>query len=134
MLLYPVTDTHTKTETYQTFRDGPYLAEKMMDWMIAAFLPRPDDRRTALASPLSFAPDEVLAKFPPTTVFISGADPLIGEGEGFGHRLQALGVDTAILKADGQIHDFALLEPVRGSGTARAVVQLAALKLRQAFE
>ena len=95
VLLYPVTDTHAKSETYKTFEHGPYLAEKTMDWMISAFLPNEADRRTALASPLAFAPDEVLAKFPPTTIFVSGADPLIGEGEAFGRRLQQLGVDTA---------------------------------------
>ena len=102
ILLYPVTDTHVKTETYKTFRDGPYLAEKTMDWMIDAFLPNADDRRLPLTSPLTFAPDEELAKFPPTTIFVSGADPLIEEGEAFGHRLQKLGVDAAVLKADGQ--------------------------------
>jgi acetyl esterase len=133
VLLYPVTDTHSKSETYKTFRDGPYLTEKTMDWMIGAFLPKEEDRRTALASPLAFASDEVLAKFPPTTIILSGADPLIGEGEAFGHRLQSLGVDTAILKAEGVIHDFVLLEPIRNSATPRAVTELAALKLLQAI-
>jgi acetyl esterase len=132
VLLYPVTDTNKKSETYKTFRDGPYLSEKTMDWMIAAFLPNPDDRRLPLTSPLEFAPDEVLSKFPPTTIFVSGADPLIGEGVAFGHRLQKLGVDAAVIRADGQIHDYALLEPTRKSATARAVVELASLKLKQA--
>ncbi|RMZ89784.1 hypothetical protein DV736_g2993, partial [Chaetothyriales sp. CBS 134916] len=132
VLLYPVTDTHSKSETYEAFQNGPYLAEKTMDWMINAFLPNESDRRSALASPLVFAPDDVLAKFPPTTIFVSGADPLIGEGEAFGHRLQKLGVDTAILKAEGVIHDYALLAPIRNSATPRAVTELAALKLLKA--
>ena len=132
VLLYPVTDTHSKSETYRTFRDGPYLTEKTMDWMIEAFLPKKEDRSTALASPLVFAPDEILAKFPPTTIFLSGADPLIGEAEAFGHRLQRLGVDTAILKAEGVIHDYVMLEPIRHSATPRAVTEFAALKLLQA--
>ncbi|KAH7018390.1 alpha/beta hydrolase fold-domain-containing protein [Microdochium trichocladiopsis] len=132
VLLYPVTDTHSKSETYKTFRDGPYLTEKTMDWMIEAFLPKKEDRATALASPLTFAPDEVLAKFPPTTIFLSGADPLIGEAEAFGHRLQKLGVDTAILKAEGVVHDYVMLEPLRHAATPRAVTEFAALKLLQA--
>lgn len=133
VLLYPVTDTNKKSETYTTYRDGPYLAEKTMDWMIDAFLPNKDDRRLPLTSPLEFAPDDFLSKFPPTTIFVSGADPLIGEGEAFGHRLQQLGVDAAVLKADGQIHDYALLEPVRHSPTARAVVEFASVKLSKAL-
>ncbi|KAM3537761.1 hypothetical protein ARSEF1564_009316 [Beauveria bassiana] len=108
VLLYPVTDTHAKSETYKQFQTGPYLEEKTMDWMINAFLPKQSDRRNALASPLAFATDEVLAKFPPTTIFVSGADPLIGEGEAFGRRLQQLGVDAAILKAEGVIHDYVI--------------------------
>lgn len=133
VLLYPVTDTHSKSKTYQTFQNGPYLSEKTMDWMIPAFLPNEEDRKLPLTSPLQFAPDEVLSKFPPTTIFLSGADPLIGEGEAFGHRLQQLGVDAAVLRADGQVHDFAMLAPIRGSPTARAVVELASAKLLKAF-
>lgn len=132
VLLYPVTDTSAKSATYKEFQNGPYLTEKTMDWMIGAFLPNEADRRSALASPLKFAPDDVLSKFPPTTIFVSGADPLIGEGEAFGHRLQQLGVDTAILKAEGVIHDYVLLEPVRNTATPRAVTEFAALKLLKA--
>ncbi|KAM0298234.1 hypothetical protein HYE67_001273 [Fusarium culmorum] len=133
VLFYPVTDTDSKSETYTTFKDGPYLSEKTMDWMIPAFLPNEEDRKLPLTSPLQFAPDEVLSKFPPTTIFVSGADPLIGEGEAFGHRLQQLGVDASVIKADGQVHDFVMLAPIRESPTARAVVELAALKLLKAF-
>ncbi|PHH83884.1 hypothetical protein CDD83_2860 [Cordyceps sp. RAO-2017] len=133
VLLYPLTTTHKKSETYKMFRDGPYLSEKTLDWMIAAFLPKAEDRRLPLTSPLEFAPDEVLAKFPPTTIFLSGADPLIGEGEEFGHRLQGLGVDAAILQAYGQVHDYALLKPIRSSATAQGVVELSALRLRRAI-
>lgn len=132
VLLYPVTDTHSKSETYTTFKNGPYLTEKTMDWMINAFLPNESDRRGPLTSPLKFAPDDVLERFPPTTIFVSAADPLIGEGEAFGRRLQKLGVDAAILKAEGVVHDYVMLEPVRNAATPRAVTELAALKLRKA--
>jgi acetyl esterase/lipase len=102
-----------------------------MDWMIGAFLPNEEDRRNALTSPLKYASDEELSKFPPTTVFLTGADPLIGEGLAFGLRLQKAGVETAILTADGQIHDYVMLEPIRGAATAKAVVELAALHLKR---
>lgn len=104
-----------------------------MDWMIPAFLPNVADRKLPLTSPLSFAADDLLAKFPPTTIFVAAADPLIGEGEAFGHRLQSLGVEAAVIKADGQVHDFVMLEPIRGSATARAVVELASTKLKNAL-
>jgi acetyl esterase/lipase len=132
-LFYPVTDTNEKSETYKIYKEGPYLSEHTMDWMIDAFLPNKEDRQNALTSPLKYASDEVLSKFPPTTVFLSAADPLIGEGEAFGRRLQKAGVETAIIKAEGQIHDYVMLEPIRTTATAKAVVELAALHLRKAL-
>ncbi|OQD88421.1 hypothetical protein PENANT_c004G00853 [Penicillium antarcticum] len=131
ILFYPVTDTAEKSETYRIYQDGPYLTERTMDWMIGAFLPNEEDRRNALSSPLKYATDKELSSFPPTTVFLSGADPLIGEGRAFGLRLQKAGVETAILTADGQIHDYVMLEPIRGTTTAKAVVELAALHLKK---
>lgn len=56
VLLYPVTDTHSKSETYKTYKDGPYLSEKTMDWMIPAFLPNEEERKLPLTSPLSVRP------------------------------------------------------------------------------
>lgn len=133
ILFYPVTDTSNKSSTYEEFRDGPYLSEKVLDWMLEAFLPNPQDRRNALTSPLSFASDKELSLFPPTTVFVAGADPLIKEGEAFGNRLQNVGVETAILKADGLIHDYMMLEAVRQSPTAKAVLDLATSQLKRAL-
>lgn len=133
-LFYPVTDTSIKTETYKTFRDGPYLSEMTMDWMIGAFLPNEADRKNTLTSPLTYASNETLAKFPPTTIFVSGADPLIGEGEQFGQRLSDAGVDCAVLQAKGQVHDYVMLQPIRKSGAARAAVELASLRLKNALQ
>ncbi|KAH7028445.1 vegetative specific protein H5 [Macrophomina phaseolina] len=133
ILFYPVTDTRIKMESYETFKDGPFLPVETMDWMIDAFLPNKKDRETALASPLSFLADEVLSKFPPTTIFLSDMDPLIDEGRAFGHRLQKVGVDAAVIRAEGQIHAFVLAKPIRQSAAARAMVELAACKMRKAF-
>lgn len=70
---------------------------------------------------------------PPTLIVVAGADPLQEEGKLFGHLLQSAGVETAVLQADGQIHDFVMLEATRVSETARAVVELAGLRLRKAL-
>lgn len=134
VLFYPVTDTHEKLGSYETFREGPFLHSDTMDWMIDAFLPDKKDRETALASPLAFLPDEVLAKFPPTTLIQSTVDLLLDEGLAFGYRLQKAGVDAAIIKAEGQMHAFVLLKALRDTPTARAMMDLAAHKLRSALQ
>jgi acetyl esterase/lipase len=133
VIFNPVTDTQIRMQSYETYKDGPFLSAASMEWMIDSFLPDPSDRKTALGSPLSFAPDEVLSRFPPTTVFVGDVDPLVDEGKAFGRRLQKLGVDAAVIQADGQMHGFMLVEPLRYNPTARAVVEFAALKMRKAF-
>jgi acetyl esterase len=133
VLFNPVTQTHAKTGSYETYKDGPFLPAATLDWMIDAFLPNKSDRKTALASPLAFASDEMLGRFPPTTVFVGAVDPLVDEGKAFGRRLQRLGVDAAVIQADGQMHAFVLVQAIRNSPAARAIVEFAALKMRKAF-
>lgn len=133
VLFYPVTDTHKKLSSYETFKDGPFLLADTMDWMIAAFLPEKKDRQTALASPLSFLSDHILSRFPPTTVFLPAVDPLLDEGMEFGKRFQKAGVDAAVIRAEGEMHAFVLLKAIRDSPTARAVMDLTALRLRTAL-
>jgi acetyl esterase len=66
-------------------------------------------------------------------IVVSGVDPLQDEGKHFGHVLQEAGVDIAVFQADGQVHDFVMLEPTRTSPTAKAAVELAAYKLKKAL-
>lgn len=133
LLFNPVTDTHKKMPSYETFKDGPFLTADSMDWMIDAFLPDKKDRQTALASPLTFLPDEVLAKFPPTTIIVASVDPLLDEALAFGARLQNAGIETSIIRAEGQVHAFVVLNPLRDSPTAKSIMELVSLKLRTAL-
>ncbi|KAF5229930.1 hypothetical protein FAUST_10094 [Fusarium austroamericanum] len=133
VLWAPVTVTHKKLGSYTTFAQAPFLTEDSMDWMIDSFLPNPKDRETALASPLTHLSDKVLAQFPPTIIFLSTVDPLHDEGVAFGHRLQENGVDASIIKAEGQMHAFCLVKALRDGPTARAVMEMAALRLKRIF-
>jgi acetyl esterase/lipase len=133
VLWAPVTATHTEYPSYKTYGDAPFLPAVTMQWMINTFIPNKADRETALASPLAFLPDEVLCRFPPTAIFLSTVDPLVDEGVAFGHRLQALGVDAAVIKAEGQLHGFCLVKDLREGPTAKAVMDLAALRLCRIF-
>ncbi|KAH7209952.1 NADP-dependent oxidoreductase domain-containing protein [Fusarium oxysporum] len=133
VLWAPVTVTHKKYPSYTTFKDGPFLPEATMDWMIETFIPNKSDRETALGSPLTHLPDDVVSKFPPTIIFLSAVDPLVDEGVAFGQRLQGLGVDASVIKAEGQMHAFCLVKALRNGPTAQAVLELAALKLQRSL-
>jgi acetyl esterase len=101
--------------------------------MYAAFFKESGhDRTTILGSPVLMTKEEAAVQ-PATLIVVAGVDPLQAEGKHFGHILQLAGVDTTVFQADGQVHDFVMLEPTRKSPTARAAVELAALKLKNAL-
>jgi acetyl esterase len=136
-LFYPVTDTHAESSTYSTYKNGPHLTATLLRWMYAAFFHDNDgqkstDRVSILGSPLLFTPEQAASQ-PSTLMIVASVDPLQEEGKKFGHLLQKAGVEVAVLEADGQVHDFVMLEATRGSATARAVIELAGLKLRRAL-
>ncbi|KAF5248160.1 hypothetical protein FANTH_6090 [Fusarium anthophilum] len=130
LLWAPTTTYDTKLPSHETFKNAPFLSQASMKWMHDSFMPNEEDRKTPLASPLTYIPDELLAQFPPTVLFLSTVDPLVDEGVAFGNRLQKAGVDAAIIKAEGQLHSFCLIKDTRNGPTARAVMDLAAAKLK----
>ncbi|MCJ1378256.1 hypothetical protein MMC17_001353 [Xylographa soralifera] len=132
VLLYPVTDTSSESHTFTTYKDGPYLSVPLLRWMEHTFLPNVYDRSDLLASPLLMGKTD-LQKQPPTLIVTCAVDPLQAEGEAFGHALQQAGVQTAIFRADGVIHDFVMLNATAGSQTSVATIELAGLKLRKAM-
>jgi len=51
-------------------------------------------------------PDKVLAEFPPTWIFLAGADPLRDDGNAFGFWLMKLGKDVKITEFKLLPHGF----------------------------
>jgi acetyl esterase/lipase len=58
-----------------------------------------------LLSPV-FCPDNILAKFPPTTIMACEADPLRDPSYQFALRLKKLGVDSKLYLMKEYIHGF----------------------------
>lgn len=133
VLFYPVTTTNEQSSTYTEFENGPYLTKALLEWMVEAFVPNSSDRKLPINSPLNSMSDKDLAQFPPTLILTSGVDPLREEGELFGNRLQRLGVEAAVLRVDGQVHDWAIVQATRRSPGSRAAVCLAALKTKRSL-
>jgi acetyl esterase/lipase len=133
LLWAPTTTYDRKFPSHETFKKAPVLSAEASEWMHNSFIPDPKQRETVLASPLTQLSDQVLAQFPPTTLFLSTVDPLIDECVAFGNRLQKQGVDAAIIKAEGQLHCFCLIKALRDGPTARAVMDLAEIRLKKIF-
>lgn len=131
-LYYPVTDAGQDTESYREFAEGFHLRADAMAWFWDSYLPDVDARTDATASPLQASSDE-LAGLPETFLVVDENDVLRDEGEAYGRKLIKAGVRTTLVRYDGTIHDFMMLNPLRSSAASSAAIEQAIHVLRKAF-
>ena len=131
-LYYPVTDAAQDTASYREFADGPHLTAKAMAWFWDAYLPDLDRRGEITASPLR-ATAEDLAGLPEAFLVVDENDVLRDEGEAYARHLIAAGVPTTTVRYNGTIHDFLMLNPLRGTAATTAALEQAVHVLRKAL-
>jgi acetyl esterase/lipase len=131
-LYYPVTDAAQDTDSYREFADGPYLTAKTMAWFWDAYLPDQAKRSEITASPLRASLDE-LAGLPEAFVIVDENDVLRDEGEAYARKLTEAGVHTTSVRFNGTIHDFLMLNPVRGTAATTAALEQVVRVLRKAL-
>ena len=131
-LFYPVTDAAMDTGTYREFKDGPYISEKMMSWFWGNYLPEARLGAEITASPLRASREE-LQGLPPALVIVDENDVLRDEGEAYAAKLREAGVPTASVRYNGIIHDFMMLNALRGTESARGAINQAVSALRHAL-
>jgi acetyl esterase len=131
-LYYPVTDAAQDTGSYREFADGPFLLAKSMAWFWDAYTTDPAQRAESTASPLRARLEE-LAGLPPAFVIVDENDVLRDEGEAYARRLTEAGVPTTSVRYNGIIHDFMMLNPVRGTRAATAAIAQAIEVLKGAL-
>lgn len=132
-LYYPVTDAGQDSNSYREFAEGPFLTAKAMAWFWDCYLPDVTMRSEVTASPLR-ATVEDLRELPPALVIVDENDVLRDEGEAYARKLTAAGVRTTSVRFNGIIHDFMMLNPLRGTQATTAAVEMAVHTLRKAFE
>jgi acetyl esterase/lipase len=132
-LYYPVTDARQDTDSYREFAEGFHLRADAMAWFWDNYLPDFDARSDTTASPLQASVDE-LTGLPETFLVVDENDVLRDEGEAYGRKLIAAGVSTTLVRYDATIHDFMMLNPLRGSAATTAAIEQAVHVLRKAFE
>ncbi|WP_433362336.1 alpha/beta hydrolase [Actinoplanes sp. CA-142083] len=131
-LYYPVTDAGQDTGSYREFADGPYLLAKSMAWFWDAYLPEADKRSEITASPLRATLDD-LAGLPEAFLIVDENDVLRDEGEAYARKLTAAGVRTTAVRYNGTLHDFMMLNPVRGTAATTGAVEQSISILRKAL-
>ncbi|OIK02737.1 alpha/beta hydrolase [Streptomyces monashensis] len=132
VLFYPVTDASFDTASYGQFATGYYLRRDAMQWFWDQYTTDREERSRITASPLRATADQ-LSGLPPALVVTAEADVLRDEGEAYGNKLRAAGVPVTAVRFQGIIHDFVMLDALRGTHAAGAAVDLANRTLRAAL-
>lgn len=87
--------------------EDPVLPSGVLNAISDAYLPANlgISKTHYLASPM-YAPDSILARFPPTLLFASSNDPLLDDSIAFNHRLRSLNVESEIRAVQNVPHAF----------------------------
>lgn len=131
-LYYPVTDAAQNTDSYREFATGFHLRADAMAWFWDCYAPDQHTRKQDTVSPLR-APLDELKGLPETFLIVDENDVLRDEGEAYGRKLVQAGVRTTLVRYDTTLHDFMMLNPLRGSAATTAAIEQAVHILRKAF-
>ncbi|GII59165.1 esterase [Planotetraspora thailandica] len=133
VLFYPVTDANFDTASYQQFATGYFLRRDAMQWYWDQYTTSETERAEITASPLR-ATTEDLAGLPPALVITAEADVLRDEGEAYANKLREAGVPVTAVRYQGVIHDFVMLNALRGTHAAEAAINQAIAFLADVFK
>jgi acetyl esterase/lipase len=103
-----------------------------MQWFWDQYTTDPAQRNEITASPLRATTDQ-LAGLPPALVITGEADVLRDEGEAYAAKLRKAGVPVTAVRYQGIIHDFVMLNALRGTHAAEAAINQAIGTLRTAL-
>ncbi|MFF1460868.1 alpha/beta hydrolase [Streptomyces sp. NPDC058330] len=132
VLFYPVTDAAFDTGSYHQFAEGYFLRRDGMQWFWDQYTTSETERAQITASPLR-ATTEQLTGLPPALVITGEADVLRDEGEAYAGKLRAAGVPVTATRYQGIIHDFVMLNALRGTHAAQAAITQATTTLHAAL-
>ena len=132
VLFYPVTDASFDTGSYHEFGTGYFLRRDAMQWFWDQYTLDEHERNEPTASPLRADLDQ-LAGLPPALVITAEADVLRDEGEAYANKLRQAGVPVTATRYQGIIHDFVMLNALRGTNAAEGAITQATTYLKRAL-
>ncbi len=108
LLFWPVTDASFETTSYHQYATHRFLTRNMMMWFWDSYTSDPAQRNEIYASPLKASLEE-LKGLPPALIQTAENDVLRDEGEAYGRKLNLAGVPVTLVRCQGMIHDYGLL-------------------------
>ncbi|HZH95198.1 MAG TPA: alpha/beta hydrolase [Flavisolibacter sp.] len=130
LMMWPIVAANFNTESYQLFGQDRFLTTPLMEWMYDMYIKDPRKRNECHASPLH-ATIEQLQGLPPALIQVAENDVLRDEGEAYGRKLDAAGVNVTCIRYNGMIHDFGLLNGLAEVPAVRSLFVHAAAELKK---
>ena len=130
LLFWPIVDASFETESYHLFGNDRFLTTSLMKWMYDMYIKDPAKRKDVFASPLN-ATLEQLKGLPPALIQVAENDVLRDEGEAYGRKLDAAGVNVTTIRYNGMIHDFGLLNALSDVPAVKSLFVHAAAELKK---
>ena len=128
VLVYPVVDNDTNTESYKENANAKPLNRATMKWFFTKEGQATQPQMKPYLLPLKNADVKGL---PPTTIILAQIDPLRSEGEAYAAKLKTAGIDTEVKLYEGVTHEFfGMADVVDEAKDAQA---LAVSRLKKAF-
>lgn len=103
ILIYPITDFNFNTPSYLENREGYVLTRDLMQWFWDHFIADEADANDPYVSPLRA---RNLSDLPEALIITAEYDPLRDEGEAYGEKMRAAGVNVKLTRYPGMMHAF----------------------------
>lgn len=132
LLFWPVTNNDFETESYNRYATLGFLTKNMMKWFWDNYTTRKEHRDEIYASPLK-APLSKLKGLPPTLVQVAENDVLRDEGEAYARNMDEAGVPVTLVRVQGMVHDYGLLNPIATIPSVQSALRYAAEELKNAI-
>ncbi|HEX9825383.1 MAG TPA: alpha/beta hydrolase [Flavobacteriaceae bacterium] len=133
VLLWPVTNNNFETESYNQYAESRFLTKNMMIWFWDRYLENSSDGNEIYASPLKAITSQ-LAGLPPTLIQTAENDVLRDEGEAYGRKLNEAGVPITLVRMQGMIHDYGLLNPLAHIPEVQSALRYAGIEIKNALQ
>lgn len=130
ILFWMVADYNFENESHREFGEDRFLSNSLMKWMFDNYTTDEADRKSIYHSPLR-ASVEQLKGLPPALIITAESDILRDEGEAYGRKLDEAGVPVTVVRYNGMIHDFGLLNALANEPAVRSSFVQAAGELKK---
>ncbi|QNA45890.1 alpha/beta hydrolase [Lacibacter sediminis] len=129
VLFWPVTNADFETTSYNQYANDRFLTKSMMKWFWDNYIPDVEDRNQVYASPLKASLSQMKG-LPPALVQTAENDVLRDEGEAYARNLNEAGVAVTLVRYQGMIHDYGLLNPLAHIPEVQSALRQAANELK----